>query len=190
MKIFDRFFIILIFGSGSLFAQPTVFKKTTDREWREEEKFVRTHHPEHFYLYSFDLNNLLEIVKDVPALSNEASPITLNIPDANGAFQTYWIYDNPAMEPELAKDVQNIRSLKAISVENPSNNLSISLSDIFGLHAMGTKTDGTVYYIDNYTNDLNTIIVYDRTSLELPKNRFNCLTAGNSFDANEHTTTS
>jgi len=190
MKIFYRFFIILILGSGSLFAQPTVFKKTTDREWREEEKFVRTHHPEHFYLYSFDLNNLLEIVKDVPALSNEASPITLNIPDANGAFQTYWIYDNPAMEPELAKDVPNIRSLKAVSVENPSNNLSISLSDIFGMHAMGTKTDGTVYYIDNYTNDLNTIIVYDRTSLELPKNRFNCLTAGNSFDANEHTTTS
>src|SRR5690554_1056883 len=119
MKIFYRFFIILILGSGSLFAQPTVFKKTTDREWREEEKFVRTHHPEHFYLYSFDLNNLLEIVKDVPALSNEASPITLNIPDANGAFQTYWIYDNPAMEPELAKDVPNIRSLKAVSVENP-----------------------------------------------------------------------
>src|SRR5690606_26922666 len=102
----------------------------------------------------------------------------------------YWIYDNPAMEPELAKDVPNIRSLKAVSVENPSNNLSISLSDVFGMHAMGTKTDGTVYYIDNNTNDLNTVIDYDRTSLEIPKNRFNCLTASDFLDDNEHTTTS
>src|SRR5690554_5872403 len=98
MKIFYRFFIILIVGSGSLFAQPTIFKKTTDCEWREEEKFVRTHHPEHFYLYSFDLNNLLEIVKDAPALSNETSSITLNIHDANVAFQSYWIYETPTIE--------------------------------------------------------------------------------------------
>ena len=187
MKIFYRFFIILIFGSGNLFAQSTVFHKITDNEWKEEEKFTRTHFPETYLLYSFDLKSLLEVVKNAPDLSNEPSSITLNIPDENGSFQPFWIYDNPAMEPELAKDVPNIRSLKAVSVENPSNSLSISLSDIFGLHAMGIKTDGTVYYIDNYTNDLNTVMVYNRTSLELPKNRFNCFTAGDSFDADKNT---
>src|SRR5690554_1198124 len=190
MKIFQHFFIILIFGSGSLFAQPVVFQKITDHEWEKEEKFTRTHFPETYLLYSFDLKSLLEVVKNAPALSNEASSITLNIPDENGNFEAYWIYDNPAMEPELTKEVPNIRSLKAVSVEHPSNNLSISISDIFGLHAMGTKTNGTVYYIDNYTNDLNTIMVYDRTSLELPKNKFNCLTTTDSFDADENLTAS
>ena len=40
---------------------------------------------------------------------------------------------------------------------------------------MGTKTDGTVFYIDNYTNDLNTVIVYQRNDLDLPKTNFMCL---------------
>lgn len=187
MKIFYSFFIILLFGSSSLFAQPAIFKIANDHKWREEEKFVRLHHPKQSFIYSFDFHYLMEIVKDAPALSDEASPIKLNIPDANGLFQTYWIYDNPAMEPELAIDVPNIRSLKAVSIENKAHQLSISLSDVFGLHAIGTEPDGTTYYIDNYTNDLNAVLVYDRTSLEAPKNQFKCLTNTDSIYPSQET---
>src|SRR5690606_22429136 len=64
---------------------------------------------------------------------------------------------------------------------NKGNNVSISISDIFGVHAMGMKTDGSVFYLDNYTNDLNAVIVYQRNSLEAPKNNFTCLVSNDNF---------
>ena len=35
------------------------------------------------------------------------------------------------MEQELAQNVTNIRSLKAVEIENKANQVSISISDIF-----------------------------------------------------------
>lgn len=186
MKIFYSFFIILLFGSSSLFAQPAIFKIANDREWKEEEKFVRLHHPKHSLIYSFDFHYLMEMVKDAPTLSDEISHLTLSIPDANGSFQTYWIYNNPTMEPELAAKNPNIKSLKAISTTNKAHQISISLSDVFGLHAIGTKADGTTYYMDSYSNDLHTVMIYNRTSLEAPKNQFKCLTVENSSDIDSY----
>ncbi|MEG0917670.1 MAG: M12 family metallo-peptidase, partial [Myroides sp.] len=126
--------------------------------------------------------NVLDWVKKAPELSEKPSDLVITLPDTNGQLSTYWVYNNAAMETELAENVSNIRSLKAVDTKNNGNSVSISISDIFGLHGMGMKTDGSVFYIDNYTNDLNNVIVYQRNSLELPKNNFTCLVPGDSFD--------
>ncbi|HUH25173.1 MAG TPA: zinc-dependent metalloprotease family protein [Flavobacterium sp.] len=150
----------------------------------DENIFTRLHHPEQYHLFQFDHKQLLETVKDAPEFSKEPSNVILNLPDVNGKIASFWIYDNPVMESELALEVSNIRSLKAVAVENSTISLSISLSDIFGFHAMGIKNDGSVYYIDNFTNDLNTVVVYNRSDLETPKNNFQCLTAQNQMFEN------
>src|SRR5690606_26669325 len=125
--------------------------------------------------------NLLKWVKDAPELSNAPSDLIISLPDNNGNFSNYWLYNNSTMEPELAETVSNIRSLKAVDINNKGNNVSISISDIFGVYAMGMKTDGSVFYLDNYTNDLNAVIVYQRNSLEAPKNNFTCLVSNDNF---------
>src|SRR5690606_28983831 len=175
MKFLNKLIcFLLIFFTGNLFAQLNPFTENTERNFSDKEKFVRTHQPEDFKVYSLNLQKMLEWAKDAPELSDIPSKLTLTLPDANGQLANYWIYNNAAMENELAKNVTNIRSLKAIDIKNRGNSISISISDIFGLHAMGMKTDGSVFYIDNYTNDLNNVIVYQRNNLELPKNNFTC----------------
>lgn len=183
MKFYNKLiFIILVLLTGNVFAQFNPFKESTNRNFSEKEKFVRKHNPTDFKVFSLNINNVLEWAKNAPELSNEPSNLIIALPDGNGNFSNYWIYDNSAMEAELASTVKNIRSLKAVDTKNNGNTVSISISDIFGLHAMGMKTDGSVFYIDNYTNDLNNVIVYQRNSLELPKNNFTCLVPGDSFD--------
>lgn len=183
MKFYNKLILILlIFFTGNLFAQFNPFKENTERVFSDKEKFVRKHNPSDFKVYSLNLKNVLEWVKKAPELSERPSELVITLPDANGQWTNYWVYNNAAMEPELAENVQNIRSLKAVDTKNNGNSVSISISDIFGLHAMGMKTDGSVFYIDNYTNDLNNVIVYQRNSLELPKNNFTCLVPGDSFD--------
>lgn len=180
MRITGKLFCVLLtLYSATSFAQFNLLKETSKARLSEENIFARSHNPEKYELYTINHKQLLETVKDAPRLSNNPSNVVLKFPDANGKTTSFWIYDNPVMEEELAQDIPNIRSLKAVNIENPSTSLSISLSDIFGLHVMGMKTDGSVYYIDSFTKDLNTVIIYDRSHLESPKTNFICLTEGN-----------
>lgn len=180
MRITGKLFCVLLtLYSATSFAQFNLLKETSKARLPEENIFARSHNPEKYELYTINHKQLLETVKDAPRLSNNPSNVVLKFPDANGKITSFWIYDNPVMEEELAQDIPNIRSLKGVNIENPSTSLSISLSDIFGLHVMGMKTDGSVYYIDSFTKDLNTVIIYDRSDLESPKTNFICLTEEN-----------
>ncbi len=181
MKFYNKLICILvIFFTGNLFAQFQPFSESTEKNFSDTDKFVRLNEPNEFRLYTFNLQNFLKWVKDAPELSNAPSDLIISLPDGNGNFSNYWVYNNSTMEPELAETVSNIRSLKAVDIKNTGNSVSISVSDIFGLHAMGMKTDGSVFYIDNYTNDLNAVIAYQRNSLEAPKNNFTCLVSNDS----------
>lgn len=182
MKSFFKLLgVLLVMYSGNSIAQ-NALKEARSAEISEENIFPRMHNPINYRLYNVDISNLLTLAKQAPELSNTPSRVVLNLPDAQGNSHKFWIYNNSAMESELADEVANIRSLKAVDTEDRSHTLSLSISDIFGLHGMGMKNDGSVYYIDNYTNDLKTVIIYDRTDLELPKSNFRCLTPSDSFD--------
>lgn len=182
MKSFFKLLgVLLVMYSGNSIAQ-NALKEARSAEISEENIFPRMHNPINYRLYNVDISDLLTLAKQAPELSNTPSRVVLNLPDAQGNSHKFWIYNNSAMESELADEVANIRSLKAVDTEDRSHTLSLSISDIFGLHGMGMKNDGSVYYIDNYTNDLKTVIIYDRTDLELPKSNFMCLTPSDSFD--------
>lgn len=182
MKSFFKLLaVLLVMYSGSSVAQ-NALKQAKSAKISDENIFPRMHNPIKYRLYNVDIPNLLTLAKKAPDLSSAPSPVILNLPDAQGNTHSFWIYNNSAMESELAREVPNTRSLKAVNTEDPSHTLSLSISDIFGLHGMGMKSDGSVYYMDNYTNDLKTVVIYDRADLELPKSSFTCLTPSDSFD--------
>jgi len=172
--------------SGNLFAQFNPFKETSEEKFSASQKFIRNHAPTDYKIYQFDLNKVLDWVQDAPELSDKPSRLILTLPDANGEMANYWIYNNSVMDGALAENLSTIKSLKAVHTKKNGTILSISISDIFGFHGMGMKTDGSIFYMNNYSNDLNNIIVYNRNSLELPKNNFMCLVT--SKDSSENTT--
>lgn len=168
------------------FAQNTTFKATAATN---TEKVERLHTPVNYKLFTINLNEIFEKVKNAPELTNSKSSVILRLPDAKGLFNSYYIYNNPNMEEALASQNPNIRSFKAIGVDNKMLMLDISISNIFGLHATGRNADGSTFYIDNYTKDFNTVIVYDRNSLEIPKTNFNCeVTSTTNIDTFDVTT--
>lgn len=178
-KFINLLGILFLLFANTLFAQYNPFKKIEQTEINSEQIVERVHHPEKFQLYKFDTHQFLKWVQEAPELSNTPSHLIISLPTPNGVFKNYWIYNNSVFEGELAEKLPNIKSLKAIDVENKGNNISISISDIFGLHAMALQADGSTFYIDNYTNDLNYVMVYNREDLQSPKSNFNCLVKAN-----------
>lgn len=178
---FCRFlWLLIVLFNVNAFGQFNPFKESEDT-FSEEQKFSRTHFPHNYKIYTFDMMELLEWTKKAPELSNNPSDLILALPNTDGSLSNYWVYNNSAKERELAESVPNIRSLKAVEIENKGNHVSISISDIFGLHAMVMKSDGSVFYIDAFTTDLNSVMVYQRTDLESPKTPFTCLSSDNYF---------
>lgn len=180
MNFCRLFWLFIVLFHVNVFSQFNPFKES-EHTFPEEQKFSRTHYPHNYKIYTFDMMEVLEWTKKAPELSNDSSELILALPNTDGSFSNYWVYNNSTMESELAESVPNIRSLKAVEIENKGNHVSISISNIFGLHAMGMKADGSVFYIDAFTTDLNSVMVYQRTGLESPKTPFTCLSSEDYF---------
>ncbi|MBS7320673.1 MAG: T9SS type A sorting domain-containing protein [Myroides sp.] len=173
MNFCRLFWLFIVLFHVNAFGQFNPFKES-GKNILDEDKVIRKHDPSTYKTYQFDLPSLIQWTVNAPELSNDPSELILALPNTDGSFSNYWVYNNSAMEPELAESVPNIRSLKAVDIKNKGNHVSISISDVFGLHAMGMKTDGTVFYIDNYTKDRNTVMVYERADLATPQTNFMC----------------
>lgn len=177
-KAFKLLLLCLTLFIGKAHGQQTFFSPTTEKSLVNETKFARGHHPNKYKLYGVNLSALLQSSKQAPELSNNSSSLLWNLPDADGNIHTFEIFNNAAMDIELANDVQNIRSLKGIDVKNRAHQISISISDIFGVHVMGFTPDGATYYLDNFTNSLNYVVAYYKNDLEAPSSFFTCETEG------------
>ena len=177
-KAFKLLLLCLTLLIGKAHGQQTFFSPTTEKSLVNETKFARGHHPNKYKLYGVNLSALLQSSKQAPELSNNSSSLLWNLPDADGNIHTFEIFNNAAMDIELANDVQNIRSLKGIDVKNRAHQISISISDIFGVHVMGFTPDGATYYLDNFTNSLNYVVAYYKNDLEAPSSFFKCETEG------------
>lgn len=182
MKLFYKlYWLFTLLFCGTLWAQYSPFQPSEDL-FNTEQKFKRTHYPGHYKIYTFNLIELLEWAREAPMLSNQPSKLIITLPNIHGGYSNYWVYDNSAIEPNSSLKTSNIRSLKAVDTANKGNHISISISDIFGLHMMGSYTDGSVFYMDAYTKDLNAVILYKRNALEVSKSKFNCFVNDDDFN--------
>lgn len=177
-KVFKLMFLCITFFIGKSYGQQSFFTATTEKTLVNEIKFARDHQPSKYKLYRVNLSALLQSSKQAPELSNNSSAILWNLPDADGNINTFEIFNNAAMDTSLANEVTNIRSLKGIDIKNRAHQISISISDIFGVHIMGFTPDGATYYLDNFTNSLNYVIAYYKHHLEAPNSHFSCTTQG------------
>lgn len=155
--------LILALFSLNSFSQKSIWTKTSEDRTNSLEKMERESFPVKFHLFNLDLNAFKQLMLNAPMETVSNSDLIVDLPNSEGNLSKFKIFEAPIMEKGLADKFPDIKSYVAIGVDNPSIRLRFSVT-LFGLHVMSTS--GEIYYIDTYTKDLNTYIVYKRKDIQ------------------------
>ncbi|MCX8526098.1 M12 family metallo-peptidase [Chryseobacterium formosus] len=156
---------LLIAGQG--FAQQNYWSKQKENKAERGELKPRWVTPKTFSLYQLDLDKIKSDLKNAPQRFSKNENLVIKFPDSNGGVRDYIVQEASVMAPELQAKFPEIRSYTGWEKGNPSNTIRFSLTPQTGISVM--YFDGwDVSYLDSYTQDNSSFILYKRK--DLPKN--------------------
>lgn len=151
---------LALFSSSFAFSQKNLWKEMNQRNTANLDLVERSSTPSQYKLFTLDQ------LQARPFLNGITSTDTvLTFPNEDGTFTNYKVREMNVMHPKLQAKFPTIKSYVGESLDQ-SQSIRFSYSPNQGLHAMIFKKGGGVSYIDTYTKDSNTYIVYNRKSIE------------------------
>lgn len=135
----------------------------------------KTDLPNDSKLFTLNQDAMLSYLKDAPNLNKgKSSTTTLEFPTNDGSFKTFYIYENSNFVESLQKQYPEIRSYKGISVDNASETISFSISQL-GVKTIHFKASGQTELMGLVDTDDNIYSVYNY-KLNSGKEEFICHT--------------
>ena len=173
----SNFFIILFsFVALNSFAQRTTsfWNKTTKDKLSKKEKLLRKSEPKAAQFYNLNVEALKSHLADAPQRgSGTNSEKFVDFPTADNGFETFSVVEASVLEKPLQDKYQNIRTYVGKSISNPSNTIRFSMTP-HGLHTMSFRAGFGTEYIDPYTKNSNSYIVYAKRNLPLLDEAWAC----------------
>lgn len=177
------FYISIILFSASLNAQNFwgVLNQTP-----KDISLSKTDLPNDSKLFTLNQDAMLSYLKDVPSLNEgKSSTTTLEFPTTDGGFKTFYIYENSNFVESLQRRYPEIRSYKGVSVDDASETISFSISQL-GVKTMHFKASGQTELMGLVDTDDNIYSVYDY-KLNSGKEEFICHTEDTPINVDEIT---
>ena len=165
---------IFLMSFTNLFAQNRSIWQTTPSKSNSEVKAVhRNSTPTR--LYNLNIDGLKQIVANSPnRQSNGVSPnVIISIPNAEGQLERFKIFEASVMHPDLQARYPNIRSYAGQGIDDPTAIIRFSVSPN-GFSSMVLSANKPASFIEPYTEDLNTYIVYNRAQRFNNSDPFEC----------------
>lgn len=164
MKKTLLFSILTIFLLGNGYAQSSLWKKTSAKELSALPKVDRDSQPMKSEIFTLDYEGLKAQLRLAPSRnSGQHSDVVVQFPGSDGKLSSYRIYEASVMHPELAARYPQLQSYVGQGVDDPVATIRLTTTT-FGLHVMAFTAKGTSY-IDPYTKNLKSYIVYDKNQL-------------------------
>ncbi len=131
--------------------------------------------PKDFGVYKLNLRYLDDKLSRAPKRKGKLnkSSIILSFPNEKGELDKYEVFEASIMEEILQRKYPNIKSFIGRGVDDPTSIVRFSRSSL-GLHAMFVKGSNNTIYIDPYSMNKESYIVYSKKSLT-DVNQFECL---------------
>lgn len=176
----NRFFLLFVFFI-SLFYSASAQKSTNI--WSEKSisekssnlKIARKSIPKQYKVYDLDLESLKNKLKNAPkrkdGLNN--SNVVLNFPNSNGELENFQIFETPILEENLQKKYPNIKSYIGKSFDKSGTTIRFSVTAA-GLNAMTLKNAYESTFIDPYTKNKKSYLVYKKSDAPAPEEVFVC----------------
>jgi chitodextrinase len=148
--------------------------KTTVRKASVEVVGNKTNigNPRLFELNAQDLQNSL--VAAPKRFGKNNSTTVVSFPTATGQMENYRIYEWSNMDPELEAKFPEIKSYIGESITHPGATIHFSLSPL-GLRTMRLAPDAPAEFIEPYTTDNSSYVVYRKSDKAPTLNQFECM---------------
>ncbi|MCP1297892.1 M12 family metallo-peptidase, partial [Chryseobacterium sp. S0630] len=160
--------------SGISFAQ-------TDRLWSEGSKrtsseiFENKTSISNPKVYNLDINGLKNILAKAPKrlAAGEKSELIISFPNSEGRMENFKVRENSNFAPELAAKYPDIKSYVGQGLDDPNSTVYFSVSPL-GLSSMEIYGDKSAVFIEPYTKDLSSYVVYRKSDKKDDLNKFEC----------------
>ncbi|WP_396157773.1 reprolysin-like metallopeptidase [Flavobacterium sp.] len=168
--------IVMLISLTSYSQSKSLWKLVKESEVTSQEKVRRNSTPRNFELYQLDLNSFKALLINAPLRDSKGkSKLIIELPNSEGQLNHFRVVETPCMEEALAIKYPMIKSYAAQGIEDPTAVARFSVTQL-GLHSMTLSGEKRTVFIEPYTEDRNTYIVYSKKSLVKNGNDFTCLT--------------
>ncbi|MCS4302598.1 reprolysin-like metallopeptidase [Chryseobacterium sp. BIGb0232] len=160
--------------TGVAFAQ-------TDRLWSQEvsrtdsqpfENKASIRNPKLFNLNIDGLKNALAKAPKRLAVG-EKSEVIISFPNSDGKMENFKVKENSNFTPELAAKYPDIKSYVGQGLEDSNSTVYFSISPL-GLSSMEIYGDKSAVFIEPYSKDLSTYVVYKKSDKNDDLSKFEC----------------
>lgn len=167
--------VSLIF-SNSFVSQNEIWTLTSKTGITKDDKLKRKTEPTDAKFYQLNINALQNKLVGAPIRGKfiGKSPLIISFPTTEGVLEKFSVMESPIMAKGLSDKFPMIKTYAAQGIDDPTATLRFSITQ-FGFHGMILSGKHSTNFIDPYTNDLSTCIVYDRESVGTNPDKFVCL---------------
>ncbi|MBT8318238.1 MAG: T9SS type A sorting domain-containing protein [Lutibacter sp.] len=143
--------------------------KSSALEKSSEKKVLRRSIPSEFEVFQLDVNSIKNKLENAPkrvAGKSKASSTIVSFPNEKGILEDYEIFEASIMEESLQQKYPSIRSYAGKSINNPGSTIRFSVTPL-GLNAMIFHSTGQAIFIDPYTSNKESYIIYSKKNVPL-----------------------
>ncbi len=165
-----RIVLIFVFSLSaiSVFSQNFWTKvDLTDYNRSSEQINQRKSMPNSYDIYSLDVPSLSNFLK------NRSASVVILLPSSNGKLQRFRFTPSSNLAPELAQKFPMIHSYTGYGIDDPTAFAKIDIGTK-GFHGIIFSGNHSTLYIDPYTKDGGSAIVYQRKDLDHHDHDFSC----------------
>ena len=146
------------------FSQDNSWRKADDSDVAAESKLPRDTQLKAFLVYELNLSEIKTKLASSPKRSATAvSNVILFFPNPQGEMQSFKMYEASTLETNIAAANPDINTYVGKCIEDPTATITITTT-IFGFHAITHSGKNGTSYIDPYTKDLATYVVYSKVN--------------------------
>lgn len=126
-------------------------------------------------VYNLDINGLKSALAKAPKrlAVGEKSEIIISFPNSDGRMENFKVRENSNFTPELAAKYPDIKSYVGEGLEDPNSTVYFSISSL-GLSSMEIYGDKSAVFIEPYSKDLSTYVVYKKSDKKDDLSKFEC----------------
>ncbi|MBP2283894.1 chitodextrinase [Flavobacterium sp. CG_23.5] len=131
-------------------------------------------------LFELDVNELQKSLINSPKrnATTAKSSVIVSFPNADGKLERYRIFESSNMDPALAAKYPEIKSYVGNGIDNPTSSIYFSTSPL-GIQTMAISADKSAVFIEPYTKDLSTYVVYKKSDKAASLSKFECTIIAN-----------
>ncbi|MFT3794769.1 reprolysin-like metallopeptidase [Flavobacterium sp.] len=167
-------FSMVVLSSVQLSAQKNAWRKVSLESVDQLQRIKEDSYSERKQLFQVNVNAIKQTLAQASDKLSTAPGVVVEFPNIDGQMEKFQVWENSNFAPELQAQYPEIRAYIGKNMTDGST-IHFSVSPL-GIQTMLLRPDRTAEFIEPYTKDHATYVLFDSQTRERGRLPFNCAT--------------